>query len=153
MEYNINYGDIDNKTPDTEGAARAAEIHERILWLAQGYQTVVGERGLKLSGGEKQRVAIARAVIRSPGIIVLDEATSALDTATELSIQTALERLMEGRTRVVVAHRLRTVVEADQILVMDEGQIVERGTHTELLAAGGKYAEMWKVQQTLDHRI
>ena len=147
VEYNINYGDINAVSSDTEAAARAAEIHESIQGLPQGYQTLVGERGMTLSGGEKQRVAIARAVLRSPGIIVLDEATSALDTNTELNIQAALDRLMAGRTRVTVAHRLSTVVGADQILVLDRGELVERGNHAQLLQAGGRYADMWAVQQ------
>ena len=147
IEYNINYGYTGDGSPDTEGAARAAEIHDGILQLPGGYQTVVGERGLKLSGGEKQRVAIARTLLRSPGLILLDEATSALDTQTELNIQATLGRVLTGLTRVTVAHRLSTVVEADLILVVDQGRIVERGSHCQLLEAKGKYAEMWSVQQ------
>ena len=149
IEYNINYGytGAGDESPDTEGVARAAEIHDGILQLPQGYETVVGERGLKLSGGEKQRVAIARTLLRRPRIIVLDEATSALDTQTELNIQATLSKALTGLTRLTVAHRLSTVVEADLILVLDQGRIVESGSHAELLQAEGKYAEMWSVQQ------
>ena len=115
--------------------------------LPDGYQTEVGERGLKLSGGEKQRVAIARALLKNPAILIFDEATSALDSQSEKAIQAELDRIQVGRTTLVIAHRLSTVMDADQILVMDGGRIVERGSHAELLAAGGQYAQMWRLQQ------
>jgi ATP-binding cassette, subfamily B, heavy metal transporter len=118
--------------------------------LPQGYAAQVGERGLKLSGGEKQRVAIARTMLKSPPILVLDEATSALDSFTEREIQSALERVSRGRTTIVIAHRLSTVVNADQILVLDKGVIVERGTHETLLALGGVYAALWSRQRAVD---
>src|SRR5215470_7366863 len=128
-------------------AARAAHIHDFIVTLPDGYQTEVGERGLKLSGGEKQRVAIARALLKNPAILIFDEATSALDSESEKAIQAELDRIQVGRTTLVIAHRLSTVMGADQILVMDEGVIVERGTHAELLLAGRQYARMWSLQQ------
>jgi ATP-binding cassette subfamily B protein len=127
-------------------AARAAHIHGFIVSLPAKYETQVGERGLKLSGGEKQRVAIARTLLKRPAILVFDEATSALDSRTERVIQQELETIARGRTTLVIAHRLSTVVHADQILVMDHGRIVERGTHAELLAARGAYAAMWEIQ-------
>ena len=145
--YNINYGKVDADQSEMENAAKISEIHDKILSLPEGYDTKVGERGLKLSGGEKQRVAMARSLLSSPNIIVLDEATSSLDTATEKAIQDALTRVCAGKTCVMVAHRLSTVVEADQIIVMDQGEIVEAGTHTELLTLEGKYAEMWNIQK------
>ena len=145
--YNINYGKVDADQSEMENAAKISEIHDKILSLPDGYDTKVGERGLKLSGGEKQRVAMARSLLSNPNIIVLDEATSSLDTATEKAIQDALTRVCAGKTCVMVAHRLSTVVEADQIIVMDQGQIVETGTHTELLTLNGKYAEMWNIQK------
>ena len=128
-------------------AAQAAHIHEFVVSLPDGYEARVGERGLKLSGGEKQRVAIARAILKNPRIMIFDEATSALDSATEQAIQAELTRIAEGRTTLVVAHRLSTVMDADQILVMETGRIIERGTHRELLERGGAYAEMWARQQ------
>ena len=127
-------------------AARAAHIHEFVESLPDKYESRVGERGLKLSGGEKQRVAIARAILKNPSILIFDEATSALDSETEQAIQEELERIAEGRTTLVIAHRLSTVMNADQILVLDGGRVVERGTHRALLAAGGAYAQMWALQ-------
>ena len=145
--YNIHYGRPDATREEVEAVARAAHIHEFIVKLPDGYLTPVGERGLKLSGGEKQRVAIARALLKNPAILIFDEATSALDSQSEKVIQAELERIQVGRTTLVIAHRLSTVMGADQILVMDEGRIVERGTHDELLAAGRHYARMWSLQQ------
>uniref|UniRef100_A0A8C6Z5M5 ATP binding cassette subfamily B member 6 (LAN blood group) n=1 Tax=Nothoprocta perdicaria TaxID=30464 RepID=A0A8C6Z5M5_NOTPE len=132
---------------EVQEAARAADIHDRILSFPDGYSTQVGERGLKLSGGEKQRVAIARTILKGPRIILLDEATSALDTETERNIQASLAKVCAHRTSIVVAHRLSTVVGADQILVLKEGRVVERGRHEELLQKGGVYASMWLQQQ------
>jgi ATP-binding cassette subfamily B protein len=130
-----------------ERAARAAHIHDFIMGMPDKYETEVGERGLKLSGGEKQRVAIARALLKNPAILIFDEATSALDSQSEKSIQAELDRIQVGRTTLIIAHRLSTVMNADQILVMDAGRILERGRHGELLAAGGYYAQMWRLQQ------
>ncbi len=145
--YNIAYGRDGATHADVVAAAKAARIHGFVEGLPQGYDTVVGERGLKLSGGEKQRVAIARTILKNPPILVLDEATSALDTGTEREIQAELKRLGEGRTVVMIAHRLSTVVEADEILVLEAGRVAERGTHRALLAAGGIYAGMWAAQE------
>ncbi len=145
--YNIRYGRPEARSEEVEAAARAAHIHEFILRMPDGYETEVGERGLKLSGGEKQRVAIARALLKNPAILIFDEATSALDSKSEKAIQAELERIQVGRTTLVIAHRLSTVMDADQILVMDGGAIVERGSHAELLAANGQYAQMWRLQQ------
>ncbi len=145
--YNIAYGRPDAAPSEVEAAARLAEIHDFIMALPDGYQSMVGERGLKLSGGEKQRVAIARTVIKDPAILVLDEATSALDSHTEQAIQKNLEALSRGRTTLAIAHRLSTVVHADEIVVLDAGRVVERGTHPTLLARGGHYARMWRRQQ------
>ncbi len=144
--YNIAYGRPGAGEAEIERAARLARIHDFVRRLPEGYATRVGERGLKLSGGEKQRVAIARTLLRNPRILILDEATSALDTGTEREISAALSGLERGRTTLIIAHRLSTVVEADEILVLDLGQVVERGTHAELLAAGGLYARMWAMQ-------
>jgi ABC-type transport system involved in Fe-S cluster assembly fused permease/ATPase subunit len=145
--YNIQYGRPDATRDEVEAAARAAHIHDFVTGLPDGYGTQVGERGLKLSGGEKQRVAIARALLKNPAILIFDEATSALDSQSEKAIQAELDRIQVGRTTLVIAHRLSTVMGADQILVLDAGRIVERGTHSELLSANGHYAHMWRLQQ------
>jgi ABC-type transport system involved in Fe-S cluster assembly fused permease/ATPase subunit len=145
--YNIQYGRPQATRDEVIAAAQAAHIYDFIVSLPDGFEARVGERGLKLSGGEKQRVAIARAILKNPRILIFDEATSALDSATEQAIQAELEQISRGRTTLVIAHRLSTVMDANQILVMDAGRIVERGTHRELLAKGGAYAEMWALQQ------
>ena len=145
--YNIGYGRAGAAQAEIEAAARQAQIHDFIVSLPQGYDTVVGERGLKLSGGEKQRVAIARTILKDPPILILDEATSALDSRTEAAIQDALSDVSARRTTLVIAHRLSTIVDADEILVMDKGRIAERGRHDDLLAKDGLYAEMWARQQ------
>jgi len=145
--YNIAYGRPDASQAEIEAAARGAAIHDFILSLPDGYATQVGERGLKLSGGEKQRVAIARTILKNPAILILDEATSALDSATEADIQSALGAVAQSRTTLVIAHRLSTITDADEILVLAAGRIVERGKHDALLAANGAYAEMWALQQ------
>jgi ATP-binding cassette subfamily B protein len=145
--YNIGYGRAGASQAEIEDAARQAAIHDFIVSLPGGYDTVVGERGLKLSGGEKQRVAIARTILKNPEILILDEATSALDSRTEQAIQSALRAISARRTTLVIAHRLSTVVDADEILVMSAGRIVERGRHEALLAKGGLYADMWTRQQ------
>jgi ABC-type transport system involved in Fe-S cluster assembly fused permease/ATPase subunit len=150
IEYNIRYGKPDASPAEVREAARLAQIHEFIVTLPQGYDSLVGERGLKLSGGEKQRVAIARTILKSPPILMLDEATSALDSHTEKEIQDALERVAQNRTSLVIAHRLSTVVHADNIIVLDHGEIVEQGTHLELLAKGGLYASLWARQREAD---
>src|SRR5690606_17323871 len=128
-------------------AARASRIHDFVMSLPDGYETQVGERGLKLSGGEKQRVAIARTLLKNPPILVLDEATSALDTRTERAIQDELRQIARNRTTLIIAHRLSTVVDADEILVLDHGRVIEQGSHRELLLQGGRYAQMWMLQQ------
>ena len=145
--YNIHYGRPSATQEEVIEAAKAAQIHDFISRLPDGYQAQVGERGLKLSGGEKQRVAIARAILKNPRILIFDEATSALDSETEKSIQAELDRIARGRTTLVIAHRLSTIMDADQILVMDGGCIVEHGSHDALLAAEGQYAQMWALQQ------
>lgn len=150
IEYNIRYGKPDATEAEVREAARLAQIDEFIMTLPQGYDALVGERGLKLSGGEKQRVAIARTILKSPPILMLDEATSALDSHTEKEIQDSLERVARDRTSLVIAHRLSTVVHADNIIVLDHGEIVEQGTHAELLDKGGLYASMWARQREAD---
>uniref|UniRef100_A0A673L019 ATP-binding cassette sub-family B member 6 n=1 Tax=Sinocyclocheilus rhinocerous TaxID=307959 RepID=A0A673L019_9TELE len=147
IRHNIRYGRVTASDQEVEEAAIAADIHEKIITFPEGYETQVGERGLKLSGGEKQRVAIARTILKAPQIILLDEATSALDTQTERNIQASLAKVCANRTTIVVAHRLSTVIGADVILVLRDGQIVERGRHDELLAKGGLYSDMWLKQQ------
>ena len=150
VAYNIRYGRTDASDTEVEQAARAAHIHDFIVGTPAGYATMVGERGLKLSGGEKQRVAIARTLLKDPPILIFDEATSALDSAGERAIQAELKSAARGKTTLVIAHRLSTVVDAHEILVMDGGQIVERGTHLQLLAARGRYAHMWALQQSAE---
>ena len=147
LRYNIRYGRWDATDAEVEAAAGMAQIDNFIRIAPKGYETEVGERGLKLSGGEKQRVAIARTILKSPPILLLDEATSALDSHTERDIQDALDRVSKNRTTLVIAHRLSTIVGADEILVLDKGSIVERGTHQQLLAHGGLYASMWNRQR------
>jgi ATP-binding cassette subfamily B protein len=150
IEYNIRYGRPDASREQVEAAAKAARIHDFIVGLPQGYATSVGERGLKLSGGEKQRVAIARTLLKNPPIVIFDEATSALDSANERAIQSELKSAAANKTTLVIAHRLSTVVDAHEVLVLEHGTIVERGTHAELLALGGVYARMWALQQSSD---
>src|SRR6185503_14102388 len=143
---NLLYAKPDATQEELERAGRAAAIHDRVMELPQGYDTIVGERGYKLSGGEKQRIAIARVLLKDPRILILDEATSALDTVSERLIQRALERLERGRTTIAIAHRLSTILRADQILVYEGGRIVERGTHASLLERGGLYARLYREQ-------
>ena len=150
IRYNIAYGRADASQEEIEAAARAAQIHDFIETLPKGYDTAVGERGLKLSGGEKQRVGIARTLLKDPPILLLDEATSALDTETEQEIKTALDRAGEGRTVITIAHRLSTIADADEIIVLDQGEIVERGGHDALLSSDGRYAHLWRRQQSED---
>jgi ABC-type transport system involved in Fe-S cluster assembly fused permease/ATPase subunit len=152
LAYNIAYGRPGAGREEIMRAAKGAGLHRFIESLPCGYDTIVGERGLKLSGGEKQRVAIARVLLKNPRLLIFDEATSALDSTSERAIHAELRRLAKGRTTVVIAHRLSTIVEADQIVVLDHGRIVERGTHQELLVLGGRYAQMWAVQQREDAR-
>ncbi len=150
VRTNLLYARPDATDDELHAAASAAAIHDRIMELPEGYDTVVGERGYKLSGGEKQRIAIARVLLKDPQILILDEATSALDTVSERLIQSAFERLMVGRTTIAIAHRLSTIHRADRILVYDRGRIVERGTHTELIALGGLYARLYREQFQAD---
>jgi len=147
IHYNIQYGRPSASRDEVIAAAKAAHIHDFILSLPDGYDSMVVERGLKLSGGEKQRVAIARAILKNPRIMIFDEATSALDSRTEQAIQRELNAIAQGRTTLVIAHRLSTVMDADEILVLEQGRIIERGRHAELLARGGVYAQMWALQQ------
>ena len=149
VQYNIAYGRTGAGRAEVEGAARSAHIHDFIASTPKGYETMVGERGLKLSGGEKQRVAIARTLLKNPPVLIFDEATAALDSANERAIQGELQSVARNRTALVIAHRLSTVVDAHQILVMEAGHIVERGTHGELVARDGRYAEMWALQQSV----
>jgi ATP-binding cassette subfamily B protein len=147
IRYNIGYGRPGASDADIEDAARRAHVLDFILRMPDGWDTMVGERGLKLSGGEKQRVAIARTLLKNPAIMIFDEATSALDSATEKAIQAELREIAKDRTTLVIAHRLSTIIDADQILVLNAGRIIERGTFRELLDANGKFAEMWRLQQ------
>jgi len=146
IRRNLLYGKPDANQEELEAAARAANIHDRIAELAEGYDTIVGERGYKLSGGEKQRLAIARVILKDPRILILDEATSSLDTTSERLVQAALEPLMEGRTTIAIAHRLSTILKADVIFVIDRGRVAERGSHDELLEEGGLYARLYQQQ-------
>jgi len=150
VEYNIAYGRPGAGRAEVETAAKAAHIHDFISSTPKGYETMVGERGLKLSGGEKQRVAIARTLLKNPPIVIFDEATSALDSANERAIQAELQGVSQNKTTLVIAHRLSTVVDAHEILVMDSGRIIERGSHAQLLAANGRYAQMWALQQSAE---
>ena len=152
VAYNIRYGRPEATDAEVEQAARAAHIHDFIQSTPNGYATMVGERGLKLSGGEKQRIAIARTLLKDPPVLIFDEATSALDSANERAIQAELRQAARGKTTLVIAHRLSTVVDAHEILVMDAGRIVERGTHLALLAAQGRYAQMWALQQSAERQ-
>jgi ATP-binding cassette subfamily B protein len=146
IRMNLLYAHLDSTQQELEQAARAANIHEFIMGLSDGYDTIVGERGYRLSGGEKQRIALARVILKDPRILVLDEATSNLDSESEVLIQEALKRVMTGRTNIVIAHRLSTILAADQILVINRGQIVERGTHSELLKLKGIYENLYHTQ-------
>jgi ATP-binding cassette subfamily B protein len=150
IRYNIRYGRPDATDEEVEDAAKLAQIHKFIMSLPMGYDAMVGERGLKLSGGEKQRVSIARTILKGPPILILDEATSALDSHTEQEIQDALRKVSRNRTTVVIAHRLSTVVDADEIIVLDKGHIAERGTHAQLLRKKGVYASLWNRQREAD---
>jgi ATP-binding cassette subfamily B protein len=148
VEYNIAYGRVGATRAEVEAAAAAAHIHGFISGTPRGYDTMVGERGLKLSGGEKQRVAIARTLLKNPPVLIFDEATSALDSANERAIQAELKSVSQGKTALVIAHRLSTVVDAHEIVVLEAGRVVERGPHAELLAKNGRYAQMWRLQQS-----
>jgi ATP-binding cassette subfamily B protein len=151
--YNIGYGRAGASQAEVEAAARAAHIHDFIAATPKGYATMVGERGLKLSGGEKQRVAIARTLLKNPPVLIFDEATSALDSANERAIQAELKSAAQGKTALVIAHRLSTVADAHEIVVLDAGQVAERGSHADLLALDGRYAQMWRLQQAADEGV
>jgi ATP-binding cassette subfamily B protein len=153
IRENIRYGRPEATDEDIMAAARAAQAHEFILKFSEGYETLIGERGVTLSGGQRQRIAIARALLMDPRILILDDSTSSVDTQTEKLIQEALDRLMEGRTTFVIAHRLATVRRADLILVMDDGRIVQRGRHDELLVQGGLYREIYDLQLSQQNRL
>jgi len=146
VEENIRYGSFDASQEEVVEAAKAAEAHEFITNLPDGYETKVGERGVKLSGGQRQRIDIARAILKDPDIMILDEATSDVDTETEMLIQRSLDALTENRTTFAIAHRLSTIKDADQIVVLEDGEIVERGTHDDLITEDGLYANLWGVQ-------
>jgi len=146
VRENIAYAEPSASMEEVQQAAIAAEAHSFVEALPQGYDTRVGERGVKLSGGQRQRLSLARAILKSPPILILDEATSAVDNETEAAIQRSLARVSSGRTVVMVAHRLSTIVNADEIVVLEAGEVVERGTHAELVAADGRYAAQWTVQ-------
>jgi ATP-binding cassette subfamily B protein len=146
IKTNLTYARLTATQDEVEAAAQAANIHDFVMDLPDRYNTIVGERGYRLSGGEKQRIALARVILKNPRILILDEATSSLDSESEALIQDALKRVMKGRTSIVIAHRLSTILAADLILVMDRGQIVERGSHTELLALGGVYSQLYETQ-------
>ena len=148
VRHNIAYGRPSATAEEIENAAKSARIHEFISSTPKGYETLVGERGLKLSGGEKQRVAIARTLLKNPQILIFDEATSALDSANERAIQAELLQAARNKTTLVIAHRLSTIVDADCILVLDQGRVVEQGTHAQLLERQGRYAQMWQLQQS-----
>jgi ABC-type multidrug transport system fused ATPase/permease subunit len=143
---NVRYARLDATDEEVQEACKAAAVHDKIMSFSDQYKTKVGERGVKLSGGELQRVAIARVILKNPKIVMLDEATSAVDSSTEEQIQAAFEKLSAGRTTFVIAHRLSTVMDADLILVVDQGEIIERGTHDDLLRKGGKYYDLWTKQ-------
>jgi ATP-binding cassette subfamily B protein len=153
IRTNLLYAKLDATQAELEAAAQAANIHDFVVNLPDGYDTTVGERGYRLSGGEKQRVALARVILKNPRILVLDEATSSLDSESEKLIQEALKRVMAGRTSIVIAHRLSTILSADVILVMDRGMVVERGTHRELLAQGGLYAQLYETQFSREREL
>ena len=148
--YNIAFGRTGSSQAELEAACKAAHVHELIASLPDGHATQVGERGVKMSSGEKQRIAIARAILKNPPILIFDEATSALDSDSEHAIQLELDRLSPDRTTLIIAHRLSTIVRADEIIVMDRGRIVERGAHHELLKRRGLYARLWLLQQRID---
>ena len=148
IRHNIQYGNPEASREAVIEAARQAHIHHFIEHLPEGYDSLVGERGLKLSGGEKQRIAIARTLLKNPRILIFDEATSALDSHSEQAINKELQSLSHNKTTLVIAHRLSTIIDADCIIVLEQGCIVERGTHEELLSLGGRYAKMWALQQT-----
>ena len=148
--YNISYAKNGATQAEIEEVAKAAQVHDFIQSLPDGYATIVGERGLKLSGGEKQRIAIARTLLKDPAILILDEATSALDNTTEREIRTALEAAAQNRTTLIIAHRLSTITHADKIIVLDKGHLIEEGTHESLLAKGGLYASLWAEQEKTD---